>query len=46
MLKEAIVNNVEIGKNYVNDPREDKVKDPIFLAEFISQEIIYRVSRV
>lgn len=46
MLKEAIVNNVEIGKNYVNDPREDKVKAPIFLAEFISQEIIYRVSRV
>lgn len=40
MLKETIVNGSELGKNYVNDPLEDRVKDPIYLADYISQEIL------
>ena len=40
MLKETIVNGAGIGKDYIDDPREDKVKDPIYLADYISQEIL------
>lgn len=40
MLKDTIKNKSVIGKNYIDDSREDKVKDPIYLSEFISQEIL------
>ena len=43
MLKDTIVNGSGIGKNYIDDLREDKVKDPIYLAEYISQEILNNV---
>ena len=40
MLKDTIKNKSVIGKNYIDDSREDKIKDPIYLSEFISQEIL------
>ena len=44
MLKETIVNGSGIGKNYIDDSREDKVKDPIYLADYISREILLKAS--
>ena len=40
MLKETIVNGAGIGKDYIDDSREDRDKDPIYLADYISQEIL------
>ena len=45
MLKETIVNGDKIGKKYVNDPEDDKVKDSYYLGEFISQEILSNVPK-
>ena len=45
MLKETIVNGDKIGKKYLNDSEDDKVKDPYYLGEFISQEILSNVPK-
>lgn len=40
MLTEAILEGNQIGNDYVIDGRENKVKSPIYLAQFIAQEIL------